>query len=246
MPAERPRRRSGGLALVYRGPAATDACAASAAVLVRRVRPDLEVRFTGHGQDLPLTARTLADAHLYVQPGGGTLRRAWRHLRSSADDVRGFVEGGGAYLGICLGAYLAGRTPGFGLFDGDTDRYAGSPGAELRHARDTVVPVSWRGSARHVFFQDGPRFLLDEPAAPGVQVLARYASGAVAALVQGRGRGRVAVVGPHPEATPDWYSHAGLVNPDGVRADLGADLLDALLTAAPGAALPGGGVRNAG
>jgi hypothetical protein len=48
-------------------------------------------------------------------------------------------------------------------------------------------------------------------------------------LVAPFARGRVGVVGPHPEATPDWYDDYGLIDPDGLDADLGHDLIDTLM-----------------
>jgi hypothetical protein len=57
-------------------------------------------------------------------------------------------------------------------------------------------------------------------------VLATYDTGAVAALVTSYGAGRVGVVGPHPEADRHWYPR-GLTNPDGIRPDLGYDLIQA-------------------
>jgi hypothetical protein len=69
-----------------------------------------------------------------------------------------------------------------------------------------------------------------------VEVLARYPNGEIAALTAPFGAGAVGVVGPHPEATPDWYADVGLVDPDGLDADLGHDLVDALLRS--GRALP--------
>ncbi|WP_225881997.1 BPL-N domain-containing protein [Streptomyces aureocirculatus] len=66
----------------------------------------------GPGTGTPLTAAALADAQLYVQPGGGAdLEGTWRHLRASAGAVRDWVRDGGSYLGLCFGAYLAGRNP---------------------------------------------------------------------------------------------------------------------------------------
>jgi hypothetical protein len=41
----------------------------------------------------------------------------------------------------------------------------------------------------------------------------------------------VGVVGPHPEATPDWYTDSGLPVPDDLRADLTQDLVDRVMTA---------------
>ncbi|MFD0488197.1 hypothetical protein ACFQ0O_15420 [Saccharopolyspora spinosporotrichia] len=43
------------------------------------------------------------------------------------------------------------------------------------------MEVLWRGRARYLYFQDGAMFLL-RPDARGVDVLARYRSGEIAAL----------------------------------------------------------------
>lgn len=81
--------------------------------------------------------------------------------------------------------------------------------------------------AVHVF-QDGPCFRL-LPHAEHVTVLARYPNGEVAALVATFRAGKVGVVGPHPEATPEWYLEFGLIDPDGLDADLGHDLIDTVM-----------------
>ena len=51
-------------------------------------------------------------------------------------------------------------------------------------------------------------FLVEEGGA--AQVLARYPNGRIAAVVAPFGAGAVAVVGPHPEATPDWFADSAL------------------------------------
>lgn len=216
------------LVLVYRGPAALPGCPESAAALVGRARPDVRVAYCGPDEARPLSAETLAGAAGYVQPGGGDLAPAWAVLRPAAAAIRHWVRRGGSYLGFCLGAYLAGTGPGFGLLPGQTDEYVGSPGAEVRTLDDTVVAVAWRGRRRHLYFQDGPLITL-RPGAPAT-VLARYRSGAIAAAVAHHGHGRVAVVGPHPEADESWYADTGLRNPDGVRFDLGMDFVRAGLS----------------
>jgi hypothetical protein len=79
------------LALVYRGPASTPGCPEAVAAALRRSRWDLQVRFVGPGEDLPLEAAVLAGAVLYAQPGGGSLRRAYRRVRSTAPASSGPV-----------------------------------------------------------------------------------------------------------------------------------------------------------
>lgn len=212
-------------ALVYRGPASRpDGCAEAVAALLASSRHGFDVRFVGPREDLPLTAGTLAAAAVYAQPGGGTLRAGWKAMRRDRDTLRGYVAGGGRYLGFCLGGYLAGATPGFGLLPGDTDRWIDSPGASVTHDGDAVVRLDWQGRERALFFQDGPQFLLDDGAA---RVLARYSNRAVAAAVMPFGAGRVGVVGPHPEAGPDWFADAGLPRVDG--RDLGHQLIDEVM-----------------
>lgn len=216
-PARRP------LALVYRGPAACPGCAESVARLLRDCPTGYRTYFCGPDGDLPLSPAVLSRAEVYAQPGGGTLADAWPHMRRYADDVRAFTGRGGHYLGFCLGAYLAG-TPGFRLLPGDTRRYITTRKAVVHTDRETVIPVHWQGSLRHMYFQDGPVFRLRRGA--DTHVLARYTNGLPAAVVTKYGRGVVGVVGPHPEADANWYEN-GLRNPDGIRPDLGYDFLDA-------------------
>ena len=222
----------GDLALVYRGKAARpEGCAEAVAALLRSSGHGFDVRFVGKREELPLTPETLARATVYAQPGGGGLRPAYRRMRRHRAAIRDFVAAGGVYLGFCLGGYLAGATPGFSLLPGDTDRHSAGGGRPVHGGRDTTVDVRWRGRDRRMYFQDGAEFLLRRDA-PGVQVLAHYADGGVAALTAPFGAGAVGVVGPHPEATPDWYRDAGLAVPAHGDADLGHDLIDTALGAA--------------
>jgi glutamine amidotransferase-like uncharacterized protein len=217
-----PRPDTRPVALVYRGPAACSGCAEAVAALLEHGPVSFRAVYCGPDEQVPLSASSLAGAAVYAQPGGGSVSPAWRRMRQHADEIRNWVRGGGSYLGFCLGAYLAGSTPGFGLLPGDTSQYVGSRGATVDTTDDTVVAVRWRGQPRHLFFQDGPYFKLNKDA--DATVLASYDNGLPAAVVTSFGSGRVGVVGPHPEADQSWYS-AGLKNPDGIRPDLGYDLI---------------------
>jgi glutamine amidotransferase-like uncharacterized protein len=150
------------------------------------------------------------------------LKRAYKHLKEHRSDIRDFVRGGGSYLGFCLGGYLAGATPGFDLLPGDTDQYIETDDATIDFDGNTVVEVSWRNERRTLFFQDGPYFDIKRRSAT---VLATYQNGTVAASVTPFGSGRVGVVGPHPEATRDWFTDAGLRVPRPLALDLGQDLV---------------------
>jgi glutamine amidotransferase-like uncharacterized protein len=195
----------------------------------------LRVDFIGPGEHRPLSAGSLAEATLYAQPGGADLEEAYRYLRPDRETIRRFVADGGRYLGFCLGGYLAGATPGFDLLPGDSDQYIGTFRATVATDQDTIVEVSWRGHRRHLYFQDGPLFRFDAEA--DVDILATYPNRAVAAAVTSFGRGRVGVVGPHPEADADWFTDAGLSDPGRYHPtpatargrDLGLDLLNEVM-----------------
>jgi hypothetical protein len=166
-------------------------------------------------------------------------------------------------LGICLGAFLAGHSPGLGLIlKGDSVvREVDQKGAQVDDEEDTTIQIDWtfstgdkRGkteSRRWLYFQDGAAFRLSFKSSS--KVLGRYSSnGDVAAILSPFGKGWVANVGPHPEADETWCKsspgdisrtikskrlnrpadeEAEITNPEGVRNDIGRDLVQALVSA---------------
>ncbi|WP_163509209.1 BPL-N domain-containing protein [Fodinicola acaciae] len=213
------------LALVYRGPASLPGCPEAVAALLESSPAGFHVRYVGP-KDHELSEDSLAEADLYAQPGGGTLKRAYKHMKHHRDEIRDFIADGGKYLGFCVGGYLAGATPGFDLLPGDTDQYIETDDATIDDDGNTLVEVVWNGRRRTVFFQDGPHFDIKRRSA---NVLATYTNGTVAAAVVPFGRGKVGVVGPHPEATRDWFTDAGLPVPRPLALDLGHDLVSAVM-----------------
>jgi glutamine amidotransferase-like uncharacterized protein len=217
------------LALVYRGEAARPSeCSEALAELLVSSPHRFQVEYVGPREKLPLHERVLRDAAVYVQPGGGELGPAYRRMRRYSTAIRRYVGCGGRYLGVCLGGYLAGASPGFHLIPGDADQYITSSGATVHTESDIVVPVTWRGRTRYVYFQDGPVFRMDRTATR-VHVLARYDNGEIAAVVTPFRAGRVGVVGVHLEADESWYVDAALYDPDGLDTDLGHDLIEEIM-----------------
>lgn len=211
------------MALIYRGPASTPGCPEAAQALLVASDPQLRIRFVGPREATALSPAVLAQACLYVQPGGPSLRRSYRLLHRHRDAITHYVRSGGRYLGLCLGGYLAGCTPGFGLLPGDAYRYIDTAASGVTGPGDTIVELTWAGDRRPVFFQDGPTFTLHTR--NRVDILATYPNGHPAALVTPYGHGVVGVVGPHPEATPDWFLDAGIPLPSRLAIDLGVDLI---------------------
>lgn len=204
-------------ALVYRGPAACEGCPESVKHLLETSASNFEVTFVGPKEDVDITAKSLNDAEIFAQPGGGGLSESWPHMKPYKSLVRDFISNGGRYMGFCLGAYLSGR-PGYDVLPGksNTDEECIQPGAQVKNRKNTMIQVDWNfttaGRTRELknswqFFQDGAVILLkgDAGTANGAAVLARYSSnGDVAASITPFGKGWVGVVGPHPEATKDW------------------------------------------
>lgn len=213
------------LALVYRGKATLPGCPEAVGAALEQA--GMTVAYVGPREKRHLNAETLAEAAIYAQPGGGDLDDAWPRLQDSTEDIQTFVRDGGSYLGFCLGAYLAGDDPGFDLLPGRVDQYVVSKGASITHERDALITLDWDGAARTMYFQDGaimyPGALAG--AGAGAQVVAHYDNGGVAAMVSSYGSGRVGVVGPHPEASLDWYVDVGLTPPQPLAVDLAVDLV---------------------
>jgi glutamine amidotransferase-like uncharacterized protein len=213
-------------AAVYRGRGAgsCDGCSEAVATLLGSTPTPLEIEFVGPDEPRQVTPETLARVLVYAQPGGGDVATAWSHLREDADIIRQWVQSGGIYLGFCLGGYLAGSDPGFGLLPGEVYRYIDSPDATVTSESDTTVETDWRGQREQMYFQDGPAFRLT-PNAPAT-VLATYPGGEPAALIASFGRGRVGIVGPHPEADLKWFDSTFDNPADAIHPELGHELIE--------------------
>lgn len=143
------------------------------------------------------------------------LDKVWKEAKHFKNCVRDFVAGGGRYLGFCLGAYLAGHSPGLGLLpkNSDTDSESDQKGAQVKNDKDAVIQVDWTFTAgdkasqtvkRWIFFQEGA-VICDFEENKTDRVLGRYStSGRVASSLNKFGEGWVGLTGPHPEATDDW------------------------------------------
>lgn len=234
--ARRPR------ALVYRGPAGDGDLSKAVAQLLESSPQNFEVQYAGPKETVDITRETLSSVDLYAQPGGPDLEYAWAQTKSYAPAIREFVSRGGRYLGFCLGAYLAGHSPGFGLLPrgADTDSECDQKGAQVKHDKDTIIQVDWNFSTgpnagqilqdQWVFFQEGAVMKGFTDSDESI-VLARYSkSGRVASSLNKFGEGWVGLIGPHPEATEDWFSSYSINSPHGLRFEIGYDLIEATMT----------------
>lgn len=139
------------------------------------------------------------DVDIVAFPGGFGNSDAYDYLlRNNADLVREFVQKGGKYLGICMGAYWAGSYY-LNLLDSvDAVQYYKQPTADTRRPHTKAISVTWNGQTNKMFFNDGCALVGD---ASKFTTVATYANGDAMAIIQGR----LGLIGCHPESEKFWY-----------------------------------------
>jgi len=84
-------------------------------------------------------------------------------FKHNAGRVRKFVQEGGKYLGICMGAYWAGKHYLNILDNIDVVQYIAQPDTCTRRPHAKNMPVDWKTSngiePHNMFFYDGPTFV---------------------------------------------------------------------------------------
>ena len=132
-------------------------------------------------------------------PGGlGDSDTFYRLFRNNGRRVRDFVNQGGYYLGICMGAYWAGSHY-FDILDGvDAVQYIKRPGTDTRRPHAKGLNVMWKKKPEKMFFYDGCA-LVGNP--KRFKTIATYANGDAMAIVQGN----IGLIGCHPESEKFWY-----------------------------------------
>lgn len=92
-----------------------------------------------------------------MQPGGGdNITLGWESVAPYATKLNDWVHKGGKYVGICMGGYLAGTDPGFGLLpDANAFSYIETPNADIKNMSDFLLTWDWgkEGKPEKVYFQ---------------------------------------------------------------------------------------------
>ena len=119
-------------------------------------------------------------------------------FKHNARRVRKFVQCGGKYLGICMGAYWAGSHYLNILNDIDVVQYITQPGTCTRRPHAKNMSITWQGQSNNMFFYDGPTFTGNG----NCEVISTYAnSGQIMSLIQNN----IGLIGCHPESEEFWY-----------------------------------------
>jgi glutamine amidotransferase-like uncharacterized protein len=140
------------------------------------------------------------DVDMVVFPGGmGDSDSYNTVLKNNKDVVVDFVARGGKYLGICMGAYWAGKDY-FNILDKvDAVQYIRRPNACTRRPHAKNMPVVWRNQPCNMFFYDGCALVGGEMSP--YETVATYSNGDNMAIIQNR----IGLIGCHPESEQFWY-----------------------------------------
>ena len=117
-------------------------------------------------------------------------------LKENAPRIRTFINRGGRYLGICMGAYWADQNY-FNILDNvRAVQYIRQPHTDTRRPHAKACAVTWNGQADRMYFYDGCALV-----GTGFDTVARYANGDAMAIIQNR----IGLIGCHPESQQFWY-----------------------------------------
>lgn len=169
----------------------------------------------------------LREYRLLIVPGGNFIEIG-RGLTSSATaNIRGAVQNGLHYLGICAGGFFAGNSGfnGLNLTGGVRFRFYA---AEDRGIRKAAVAITVAGAPTlDQYWEDGPQFT------GWGTVAGRYPDG-TPAIVEGTvGRGWVVLTGVHPEAPAGWRRGMTFLTPASVDHAYAGTLIRAALNRTP-------------
>ena len=131
-------------------------------------------------------------------PGGfGDSNSYDKLFKHNASRVIDFVGNGGRYLGICMGAYWAGKHY-LNIMEGvKVVQYIKRPNADTKRPHAKNISIEWLGQPQNMFFYDGCAIIGDGK----YKTFATYANGDPMAIIQDR----IGLIGCHPESEAFWY-----------------------------------------
>jgi hypothetical protein len=108
--------------------------------------------------------RIFYDTDVVVFPGGIGDSDSYLNFftRRRANRIAEFIQNGGHYLGICMGAYWAGSRYFDILNDVEPEQYIKRPESDVKRSYSTVASVTWNGQQENMFFYDGCSLIGDE------------------------------------------------------------------------------------
>ena len=171
---------------------------------------------------------TLDDVDMVVFPGGVGDSDSYHRFFKDKKKVKfitDYVRRGGKYLGICMGAYWAGKEYFNILQHADAVQYITRPNTDTRRPHPKAIDVTWLGKGYNMYFYDGCAIVGNRSE---FTTVATYRNGDPMAIIQNQ----IGVIGCHPESEAFWYQeHSWMKNRfhDGKHYHLLRDFADTLI-----------------
>ena len=166
------------------------------------------------------------DVDMVAFPGGIGDSETWHSiLKPNKEKVIEFVQGGGKYLGICMGAYWAGSHYFNILDDVDATRYLKRPGTDTHRPHAKNISIKWQEKSTNMFWYDGCALVGNKHK---FQTIATYANNDPMAIIQKN----IGLIGCHPESEKFWYDSYSWMKPHwhgGAHHELLQDFVDTLM-----------------
>ena len=146
-----------------------------------------------------LNPEILKKFDLVIFPGGrGEATQFHSLFHKHVETLHDYVNQGGRYLGICMGAYWADGYYFNLLKNIKCAQYITRQKAEIRRSYPTLARIKWQGETHKMYFFDGCTFFGDFIK---TQIIATYANGDPMAIIQEN----IGLIGCHPESEAHWY-----------------------------------------
>jgi len=151
--------------------------------------------FTRH----ELESNFFDDVDMIAIPGGLGDSESYSYLmKTNAKRIKSFVDNGGKYLGICMGAYWADKHY-LGILDNvRAVQYIKRPNTDTRRPHSKNLSIEWDSKHYNMFFYDGCALVGDTTK---FETVATYMNGDPMAII----KDNLGLIGCHPESESHWY-----------------------------------------
>jgi glutamine amidotransferase-like uncharacterized protein len=166
--------------------------------IMRALSPHYSFKiFTRH----ELEADFFEDVDIVCIPGGFGDAASFDYLLGeNGSRIKQFVQQGGKYLGICMGAYWAGKYYLDILRDVDAEQYITRQGTDTRRPHAKNLDVVWDSIPYKMYFYDGCALIGNRNK---FNTISTYANGDPMAIIQNN----IGLIGCHPESELHWYEN---------------------------------------
>lgn len=149
------------------------------------------------------------DVDCVVYPGGlGDADQFDERIKGTKEErrLKKYIANGGRYLGICMGGYFAGHHYFNILTNVKAEQFIKRKNSCTKRSKHDVVNIIWENRGLYpTYFHDGAAFIPDGKKLVIADAVAHYKNGDIAAMIQNYHKGKVGVIGPHPEAQRWWF-----------------------------------------